>query len=308
MSTMFGNRGFGYQQPSLGDRLKAFGKQKPALNYILVANIGIWIMVAMANVVAWLFKSEGNNIIVQFLALPSGWHNLAVKPWTPLTYMFLHERFWHLFFNLWMLYFGGTLFVQCFSDKKLVWTYIMGGLFGALAFFLSYQLFPVFEDVKDSASLLGASASVLAILVASAAYRPDYELRLLLLGRMKFKWIAIIFVVIDILSISAENPGGHIAHVGGALYGFLYGFFMRKGFRFSFPKRKRMKYTRYKTVKDKKKRPQEPYDARRVSDEEYNQRKAEKDRDIDAILDKIAKNGYASLTSDEKEFLFKNSK
>ena len=190
------------------------------------------------------------------------------------------------------------------SDKKLIWTYIIGGLFGALIFVLAYNIFPVFEDVKQTSIVMGASASVLAILVAAASYKPDYELNLLLFGRLKFKWLAIIFVVIDLLSISAENPGGHIAHLGGALYGFLYGFLMRKDFDFGkifrFPKRSGMKYTRYKTVKEEPQRP--------VPDEQYNQQQAEKEHDVDAILDKIAKNGYASLTQEEKEFLFKSSR
>ena len=304
MNPMFGNRGYGYNRPNFGDTMKAFFAQKSALNYLLIANVGIWIMVAMVNVVAWLFKSESVNILVRFMALPSNLQVLATKPWTAITYMFLHERFWHLFFNVWMLYFGGMIFVRFLSDKKLVWTYVIGGLFGALFFVLAYNVFPVFEDVKQSSFVMGASASVLAILVAAASYKPDYELNLLLFGRLKFKWLAIIFVVIDLLSISAENPGGHIAHLGGALYGFLYGFLMRKDFDFGkifpFPKRNGMKYTRYKTVKDEPKRP--------VSDEQYNQQQAEKERDVDAILDKIAKNGYTSLTQDEKDFLFKNSR
>ena len=305
MNQMFGNRGYGgYDRPNFGDTMKAFCSQKTALNYLLIVNVGIWIMVVMVNVVAWLFKSESMNLMVRFMALPSSLQVLATKPWTAITYMFLHERFWHLFFNVWMLYFGGMIFVRFLDDKKLIWTYIIGGLFGALFFVLAYNVFPVFEDIKQSAFVMGASASVLAILVAAASYRPDYELNLLLFGRLKFKWLAIIFVVIDLLSISAENPGGHIAHLGGALYGFLYGFLMRKNFDFSkifrFPKRSGMKYTRYKTVKEEPQRP--------VSDEQYNQQKAETERDIYAILDKIAKNGYVSLTQDEKEFLFKNSR
>lgn len=304
MNPMFGNRGYGYNRPNFGDTMKSFFSQKSALNYLLITNVGIWIMVAMVNVVAWLFKSESVNILVGFMALPSSLQVLATKPWTAITYMFLHEHFWHLFFNVWMLYFGGMIFVRFLSDKKLIWTYVIGGLFGALFFVLAYNIFPVFEDVKQTSVVMGASASVLAILVASAAYKPDYELNILLFGRLKFKWLAIIFVVIDLLSISAENPGGHIAHLGGALYGFLYGFLMRKDFDFGkifrFPKRSGMKYTRYKTVKDEPKRP--------VSDEQYNQQQAEKERDVDAILDKIAKNGYTSLTQDEKEFLFKNSR
>lgn len=309
MNQMFGNRGFGgFQRPNLGERLRAFLSQKSALNYLMVANVGIWIMVAMVNLVAWLFKSESQNVIVQFMALPSNLQAIKGKPWTVLTYMFLQENFWHLFFNLWMLYFGGVLFLRYLSDKKLVWTYFIGGLFGALFFVLAFNVFPVFEDVKSGAYVMGASASVLSILVAAAAYKPDHELNLLLFGSVRFKWLVIIFVVIDLLLISKENPGGHIAHLGGALYGFLYGFLLRKDFKiFQFLKRDGVKYTRFKTVKNKKGKQQTESETSHLSDEEYNQQKAKNERDIDAILDKIAKNGYASLTADEKAFLFKNS-
>ena len=219
--------------------------------------------------------------------------------------MFLHERFWHLFFNVWMLWFGGMIFTRFLSQKQLALTYGLGGFVGALFFVLAYNLFPVFETAKFTAVAMGASASVLAILVAAATYKPDYGLNLLLFGQLKFKWLAIAFVVIDLLSISAENPGGHIAHLGGALFGFVYGFILRKSLgQPTESKRKQRKpkieYTPYEEIHNE---PQTPR-----SDEEYNRQKAEKERDVDAILDKIAKDGYASLTPEEKEFLFKNSR
>lgn len=304
MNPFFGNNGYGYNRPNLGESLKRFLAQKSALNYLLMANVGVWIMVAMVNLVLWLFKNQGMNVLVQFMALPSDVSAWLMKPWTVVSYMFLHERFWHLFFNLWMLYFGGMIFMRFLSERKMVWTYLLGGLSGALFFMLAYNIFPVFEDVRHGAYIMGASASVLAILVAAASYKPDFELNLMLFGTMKFKWLAVVFVVIDLLSISADNPGGHISHLGGAFYGFLFGFLMRKDFSlaglFHLPKRSRLKYTRYKTVKEKPQRP--------VSDEDYNQHKAERERDVDAILDKVAKSGYESLTKEEKDFLFRSSR
>ena len=261
-------------------------------------------MVAFANLFLWLYK-PGTNLLVKWLSVPADWTELIRKPWTIVTYMFLHERFWHLFFNVWMLWFGGMIFTRFLSQKQLALTYGLGGLVGALFFVLAYNLFPVFETAKYTAVAMGASASVLAILVAAATYKPDYGLNLLLFGQLKFKWLAIAFVVIDLLSISAENPGGHIAHLGGALFGFVYGFILRKSLgQPTESKRKqrkpKMEYTPYEEIHDE---PQAPR-----SDEEYNRQKAEKERDVDAILDKISKNGYASLTQEEKEFLFKNSK
>jgi membrane associated rhomboid family serine protease len=302
--TRFTN-GYGYRRPSFGGTTKDLFKQNPVLKWLLLVNVGIWIMVAFANLFLWLYKSPGTNLLVRWLSVPADGSELIRKPWTVITYMFLHERFWHLFFNVWMLWFGGMIFTRFLSQKQLALTYGLGGLVGALFFILAYNLFPVFETAKYTAVAMGASASVLAILVAAATYKPDYGLNLLLFGQLKFKWVAIAFVVIDLLSISSENPGGHIAHLGGALFGFVYGFVLRKSLeKPAESKRKKrkpkMEYTPYEEIHEE---PQVPR-----SDEEYNRQKAEKERDVDAILDKIAKDGYASLTAEEKEFLFKNSK
>ena len=302
--TRFSN-GYGYQRPSFGGSTKGLFKENPVLKWLLIVNVGIWIMVAFANLFLWLYKSPSTNLLVTWLSVPADWAELIRKPWTVITYMFLHERFWHLFFNVWMLWFGGMIFTRFLSQKQLALTYGLGGLFGALFFVLAYNLFPAFEETKYTAVVMGASASVLAILVAAATCKPDYGLNLLFFGQLKFKWVAIAFVVIDLLSISAENPGGHIAHLGGALFGFVYGLILRKSLgEPSEPKRKKrkpkMEYTPYEEIHDE---PQVPR-----SDEEYNHQKAEKERDVDAILDKIAKDGYASLTPEEKEFLFKNSR
>ena len=285
--------------------MKGLFKQNPVLKWLLLVNVGIWIMVAFANLFLWLYKSPSNNLLVTWLSVPADWTELIRKPWTVITYMFLHERFWHLFFNVWMLWFGGMIFTRFLSQKQLALAYGLGGLVGALFFVLAYNLFPAFEEAKHTAVIMGASASVLAILVAAATCKPDYGLNLLLFGQLKFKWLAIAFVVIDLLSISEENPGGHIAHLGGAVFGFVYGFVLRKSLgQPAEPKRKKrkpkMEYTPYEEIHDE---PQAPR-----SDEEYNRQKAEKERDVDAILDKIAKDGYASLTPEEKEFLFKNSR
>ena len=297
--------GYGYQRPGFGGSTKDLFKQNPVLKWLLLVNVGIWIMVAFANLFLWLYKSPGTNLLVRWLSVPADWSELIRKPWTVITYMFLHERFWHLFFNVWMLWFGGMIFTRFLSQKQLALTYGLGGIVGALFFILAYNLFPVFETAKYTAVAMGASASVLAILVAAATYKPDYGLNLLLFGQLKFKWLAIAFVVIDLLSISAENPGGHIAHLGGAVFGFVYGLILRKSLgQPAESKRKKrkpkMEYTPYEEIHDE---PQVPR-----SDEEYNRQKAERERDVDAILDKIAKDGYASLTQEEKEFLFKNSR
>ena len=301
-----GIKGYGFRRPDFGGSMKGLFKQNPVLKWLLLINVGIWIMVAFANLTMWLMNhGDTQNLLVSYLSLPANLSMLLHRPWTAITYMFLHERFWHLFFNMWMLWFGGMIFTRYLPQKQLALTYGLGGLMGAVFYVAAYNLFPVFETTRNTALAMGASASVLAIIVAAATCKPDHGLNLLLFGQLKFKWVAIAFVVIDVLCISRENPGGHIAHLGGALFGFLYGFLLRKSLgQPAESKRKKrkpkMEYTPYEEIHDE---PQAPR-----SDEEYNRQKAEKERDVDAILDKIAKNGYGSLTAEEKEFLFKNSR
>ena len=200
-----------------------------------------------------------------------------------------------------MLYYGGKIFLQYFSQKQLLLTYIFGGLVGALFFILAFNAFPVFENMKGQAVALGSSASVLSILIAAATYRPDYTLNLFLLGQVKMKWVAIVFVVIDFLSISKGNSGGHIAHLGGALWGFLYAFMLKNDFDIYRIFKKKPKI-RVKTVNT------ENYHKRPKTDEQYNAERAQEQEEIDRILEKIAKNGYSSLSDKEKEFLFRQSK
>ena len=185
-------------------------------------------------------------------------------------------------------------------------TYLLGGLSGALFFIVAFNVFPAFATIRPISVALGASASILAIIIAIAAYVPDYHVHLFLIGRVPLKYLAVALVIIDILSIQSQNPGGHIAHLGGALWGFVYGLSLRKGTDFyrvfdgwHFPKLSKKRYAKFTTERPKSGRP--------MTDEEYNKRRVTKEHEIDAILDKIAKSGYGSLSKEEKEFLFKNS-
>lgn len=207
-----------------------------------------------------------------------------------------------------VLYIFGEIFLQYFSQRKLMSTYICGGLAGGLFYILAYNLFPVFEVSREISYALGASASILAILIVIAAYVPDYRINLLFIGPIKLKYFALSIVLIDILSIPTGNAGGHIAHLGGAFWGFLYIWLFQRGTDVYAPfnkfygnsKGKKTRFRVHKTTKTSKaKRP--------VSDEDYNARKAEEERVIDEILDKIAKSGYNNLSSKEKEILFKSS-
>lgn len=288
-------------QGNILDGIKYFFLQKSVMSRLMLVNIAIWIICLFISVFTWLFNISDISFVTKLFAVPSDVSVLAQKPWTIFTYMFLQEQFWHLFFNMLMLYYGGKIFLQYFAQKQLLITYIVGGLVGALFFIIAFNVFPVFEDIKGTAFALGASASVLSILIAAAAYQPEYKINLFLLGSVKMKWVAVVFVVVDFLSITNGNSGGHIAHLGGALWGFLYGYMSRKN------------YDLYRIFKHKphmrvKSRNAENYQQRPKSDEQYNAERAVEHEEIDRILEKIAKNGYVSLTEKEKEFLFKQSK
>lgn len=288
-------------QTNILDGFKQFFLQKSVLSRLMLINIIIWLICLFVSVFTWLFNISDISFVTKLFAVPADLSSLSDKPWTIFTYMFLQEQFWHLFFNMLMLYYGGKIFLQYFSQKQLLITYIFGGVFGALFFIISFNTFPVFGNMKTDAVALGASASVLSILVAAATYRPEYRLNLFLLGQVKMKWVALIFVIIDILSIPKGNSGGHIAHLGGALWGFLYAFMLRKNFDIYLIFKHQPKIR-------VKSRNADNYHHRPKTDEQYNAERAQEQEEIDRILEKIAKNGYSSLSDKEKEFLFRQSK
>jgi len=273
----------------------------------------LFLYINIANLFFWLFAVNGSidglvgtGRISFWLSVPADLGALIRRPWTLFTYMFVQESFFHLLFNMIVLYFGGRIFIEYLDDKKLINTYIWGGLFGALFYILAFNVFPVFNDSLPYSIALGASASVLAVLVAVATYKPNYTMYLFLIGKTKLKYIAIALVVIDILSINRGNPGGHIAHLGGALWGYLSILLLQRGILYPLG----IRWHKIKNIFNWfKKRPKSSFsqvhvNKRPETDDQYNRRKVEKQKVIDQILDKIAKSGYDSLTKEEKQILF----
>lgn len=289
-----------------------FYKGHSVLTRLIIINVAVFILVNIIGLFAYLANSAGSmfyhNPTTLWLAVPSNVDTLIHKPWTIFTYMFLHYDFFHILFNMVTLYFGGRVFVYFLKRNQLVATYILGGLIGATFYIVAFNVFPVFDSIASRSIALGASASVLAVLVAIATYSPNFSMNLIFIGPVKLKYIAIFFVVIDVISIDKGNPGGHIAHLGGAFWGFIYATGLKKGTDFAnifISMGKAIKsffYTERKsTMKvDYRKEQKPPSD-----DYEYNKRKAHNQEQVDEILDKISKSGYESLTKKEKEFLFK---
>lgn len=290
------------------EEIRQFFGRGSILARLIGINVAVFVLVSFVRVLFFLANlPSAYDGIINWFGVPSSTATLLVRPWTLFSYMFLHFDLFHIFFNMLMLYIGGRLFRDFLGENRLVGTYIWGGLAGALFFIAAYNFFPVFYPVKQMAVAIGASASVLAIFIAIATYMPNYRLHLIILGPVRLKYIAIVFVVLDIISIDKGNSGGHLAHLGGALWGFLYIGMLKKGkdpgkwlsswvsaLGSLFRRKPRMRVEHFNTTKP-------------LSDEEYNRRRVENQKKMDAILDKISKYGYDSLTSDEKDLLFRMS-
>ena len=224
--------------------------------------------------------------------------------------MFMHANFMHILFNMLWLYWFGSLFLYFFSGKHLRGLYILGGICGGLLYMVSYNVFPYFDSVIASSTLVGASASVLAIVVATAYREPNYRVQLLLFGAVRLKYLALIVVATDLLFITSSNAGGHIAHLGGALAGLWFAASLKKGTDITAWINKAidaiLALFERKTWqrKPKMKVHYGNSNAARQKDYDYNARKKAQSDEIDRILDKLKKSGYESLTTQEKKSLF----
>ncbi|MCP9612420.1 rhomboid family protein [Coprobacter tertius] len=283
------------------DNLKMQYKSGSLLIKLIFINVALFLVLKLAVVLLLLFRIDG-SIIYDYLQLPSNPVELLHRPWTLITYMFLHKDFWHILFNMLWFYWFGQIFLSYFSEKQMGALYFLGGISGAILYLLAYNFLPYFSGID--ARLMGASASVLAIVLATAVYVPDFKVNLLFLGAISLKYIAIITVLIDIFSITSSNAGGHIAHLGGALLGIIFALQWKKG----------KDITRFINIcidkivtvfKGRTARPKMKIKYKRAeTDMEYNARKNAEMEEIDRILDKIKKSGYSALSSDEKKKLF----
>ena len=278
-------------------------KQSNTLNKLIYVNLAVFVVVKAVDIVLMVAGAHEPNPVVGFLAAYAGGHNLLTHPWGVVTYMFLHQGFLHILFNLLWLFWFGRIFSEYFTGRQLLNVYICGGIAGALLFILAFNAFDIFDASVSMA--IGASAAVYAIVLATAVYVPNYTVYVMFLGQVKIKWIALFCVISDIAMLESGNAGGHIAHIGGAIFGACYTLALRRGTDIAgwvgriidgisglFHRKPKMKVS-YR---------------RSESDYDYNARKHNEQKEIDAILDKIAKSGYNGLTEDEKRTLFRNSR
>ena len=264
---------------------------------LIYLNIAIFLLTLLITVFQGLYKGE-QNFLVEWFSLDNNLDAFLTKPWSIISYGFLHADFIHLIFNMITLYFIGNLFIQYFTEKQALTFYILGTLFGGFLYVISQNYFPLFEGINTT--LVGASAGISAIFIGIATYMPHYQIKIRFIGFIKFWHLAAIWLAFDVVGLIGTNAGGSFSHLGGSLFGYLYvqqASNKKTNISTIFSSFFKRKEKPLKTVHKSAKRKQKT-----VKNSNQNQEK------IDVILDKISKSGYDTLTKTEKEFLFKQGK
>ena len=275
---------------------------------LIYINVGVFIFTTLTGVILQLFNRSLGGVF-EWLELPASLPRFIIQPWAVLTYMFMHAGVLHILFNMLWLYWFGALFLNFFSARHLRGVYILGGICGGLLYMTAYNIFPYFRPMTEYSFMLGASASVLAIVAATAYREPDYPIRLFLFGTVRLKYLALVVIVTDLLFITSSNAGGHIAHLGGALAGLWFAASLSKGADITAWINKSLDaVTALFSFKPRKPKMKVHYGTERQKDYNYNARKKAQSDEIDRILDKLKKSGYESLTTEEKKSLFDASK
>ena len=280
---------FRFQQFSVAEKLIAF-------------NVIFFVLPLLINTFLFLFKIPIDSYTVWF-ELSSSFSDLVFKPWTLITYSFLHSGFFHLFFNMYIFLFTSRLFLNLFKSNSLINIYFLGVVFGGLLFLFSYNFFPAFENSKPY--MIGSSAGVMSLLIFMSTYSPNLEVRLIIFN-IKLLYIGIAFMMLDVIQIPYGNAGGHIAHLGGALLGFIYANNLKNGVDIGLPFERIIfklfnlfQFNKTKMNVAYKNNSNKKFTDLNNSNSETHQKK------IDEILDKISSSGYESLSKKEKDFLFK---
>ena len=276
---------------------------------LIYINVGVFLLVNLIDIILQLFN-KSNAGVFEWLALPAWFTRFLSQPWSLFTYMFMHADILHILFNMLWLYWFGALFLYFFSAKHLRGLYIWGGLWGGILFMIAYNVFPYFSKAVFFTTLVGASASVLSIVAATAYREPNYPVRLFLFGTVRLKYLALIVIGIDLLFLTSSNAGGHIAHLGGALAGLWFAASLNKGTDVTAWINKILDAlsSLFRKPTWKRKPKMKVHYGKHHQDYDYNSRKKAQSEEVDRILEKLKKSGYDSLTSEEKKSLFDASK
>ena len=278
-----------------------------AMKFVYI-NIYVFIFTSLLVVLWRLFNRDG-SFLLNYFELPSDLVQFLLQPWSLFTYMFMHAGILHLLFNILWLFWFGQIFLSFYSSKHFRGLYVLGGLCGGLLYLLAYNIFPYFSESVVYSYLLGASASVLAIVVATAVRQPDYQVYFMFIGSVRLKYVALFMILTDILFMTSGNAGGHIAHLGGAMAGWWFATGLNQGRDVTLWINKALDACAdYKSWFKPKRPKMKVHYGEKAKDYEYNQKKKQQNDEIDRILEKLKKSGYSSLTSDEKKSLFDASK
>lgn len=296
---------------SLIDELK-FRYQHGGMHMKLIfINAAVFLLIAIAGVIGRLISPEANVAVSYFLSdvfsLQADFYGFLEKPWGLITSIFAHFGFLHFLFNMLFLYFAGMMLEQFFGGKRLLYTYLIGGIAGGIFEILAHEIFPGMAQYPTV--IVGASGSIMAIFIALAFYRPNMRVNLFGVLPVRLMILAGLYLLSDLLSLGMQDGTAHFAHIGGAIIGiisvqnphssrnflFLIEKFFDKLFSAQIFKKSKPKMTATRGGATK-------------SDYDYNAEKKARQQKTDIILDKISKSGYESLTKAEKEFLFNQSK
>jgi membrane associated rhomboid family serine protease len=293
---------------SILNDIKKFYTKGGNTEKILFVNTLVFIILQLVLLVIYLFNQKvalSYFAAGTFLSSTSSIPVLATKPWSIITHMFTHLELLHFLFNMLVFYFAGGLFVMYYSQRELWKLYLLSGLSGFILFVFAFNVFPVFQEINPLTTICGASASVMGILVAGAMADLKRKVRLFGIVEVEILWVVLGLLLLDLVSIkSGNNSGGHIGHLGGALFGFLFVQTRKKGINMTGWLDKILDGIKSLVGGSKKgKAPKKRFE----TDEEYNARKKANQKRIDLILDKISRTGYEGLTKEEKEFLFTHS-
>ena len=274
-----------------------YNKGDSAVRRLVFINVAVFLLIMLARVIARLWKVDAEvfDHILQYLYLPAGFSELMYKPWSLITYMFLHAGFFHILGNMIMLWVVGNIIEGFLGKNKVYQIYLLSGLLGGVLHIIMYTFFPALAETQHLVNTLGASGAVMGIMVATITLLPEYQIRLMLIGVIKLRWIVIGLLVLNILSLGGPGNTSYTVHIGGALIGFLYIRYIQGRLGFTLPK-----------IKNPFKRSKLKVERNKTRVNTYVKHNANQD-EVDAILDKISRSGYGSLTQQEKDVLFRAS-
>jgi membrane associated rhomboid family serine protease len=288
----------------------AFQRYNNAHVQLIIINVVVFAVMGLVNVLATVTDLESVAAVFnkQF-SLPPILTDFFTRPWTLITYMFAHSlpAIFHILFNMLVFYWFGRLFIEYLGSDKLIAVYVLGGLAGGIVYLLAYNLVPYYiASAPRISGMVGASAAVYAVVVAIATLIPDYTFFLLFLGPVRIKYIAAFYIVVSFLGTIGDNAGGNIAHLGGALIGFIYTKQLQAGVNWGGWVTVTLQF--FKDLFKPRPRVKVSYRSDKKAEPKKSGKPAVSQAELDAILDKISAAGYESLTKDEKEKLFNASK